>query len=216
MRLGAVMLRLTALAIIGTACGCADLQGVLDHLMGAPEAAPPLGTSFLDSFAGFLLPSDGRPIPPDINGGREPNANDVGVSQSPLEPAQGAVQADLAGIWVHAMGYGAIHVDEAGRVYQVDLADSIDGTPVPDIVPRTLFDVGAATVTDDGRVQGDMSVSLFGLSASGALTGMLDSTRNIVYAVTLDMTVERGNGPEQGVDHSPWLRWDPQTGVLAQ
>ncbi len=210
------LLRLAPLLIIGAVAGCADLYGVLNHLVGAAESAPPLGESFPGVRAGVGLAADGRPIPPDINGGRAPTVNDVGTAGRVLQPAQDATIADLAGVWVHAAGYGAVHIDESGRIYQVDIAETLGGEPVPPLLPRTLFNVGSAGVTPDGRVEASATISLFGLSACGTMTGTLDSTRTIIYDVVADLTADRGNGPEHGVDYLPWLRWDPQTGALAQ
>jgi len=208
--------RLAPLLMIAALAGCADLYGVLDHLVGAPESAPPLGESFLGVHAGIGLAADGRPIPPDINGGRTPTVNDVGTAGRVLQPAQGATIADLAGVWVHAAGYGAVHIDESGRIYQVDIAETLRGEPLPPLLPRTLFNVGSAGVAPDGRIEARASISLFGLSACGTVTGTLDSTRTIIYDVVADLTADRGNGPEHAVDFLPWLRWDPQTGALAQ
>lgn len=215
MRIDTALRCLIAVASVGSLCGCADLYGVFDHFVGTAELSPPLGESFLQSLAAHTQSFEGRPIPPDINGGRPVTTDDVGTSGNVLWPAEDATAADLAGIWVQADGYGAIHIGASGRIFQADVAETIGGQGVPDIVPRTLFNVGNANVTADGQVQADVSLSLFGLSASGTVVGTLDATHNIIYDVTADMTVDRGNGPEHGVNYSPWLRWDPQTGALA-
>jgi hypothetical protein len=213
---GRGLTRLASVVIIGAICGCADLYGVFTHVVGTPEAAPPLGEAFFGSFAPYGFASDGRPIPADINGGRPPNVNDVGGSYSVLRPAQNATAGDLAGTWVHAAGYGAMHIDEAGQVYQADVADSIGSHAVPEIVPRTLFNVGSASVMAEGRVDVEAGLSLFGLSAAASMGGTLDSTHNVIYGVISDMTVDRGDGPEHGTDYLPWLRWDPQAEAIAR
>ena len=54
-----------------------------------------------------------------------------------LQPAAGATQSDLAGIWMHGDGYMAIHIDGFGQIYQLDVGDDFAGEPIPDYVPRT-------------------------------------------------------------------------------
>jgi len=197
MKLAAI--KVTSTFILLGICGCGCESGFY-NLVGAPELGPPLGKA-LPIVAPASLPATARD---GLNGGGSPIA---------VSAASGATNADLAGVWMHAGGFGAIHIDQTGNIYQIDLPDVLNGEPVPDFVPRNMFNVGRANVATNGLVTANLSISLAGsVFASASLRGTLDSTHNLIFAVTSQSTFDIGSGPQTDTDSSPWFRWDPITG----
>jgi len=116
---------------------------------------------------------------------------------------------------MHGDGYMAIHIDAAGQIYQLDVGDDFAGEPIPDYVPRTLFNVGSASVSTSGAVTAAASVSIANLaSASASLTGTLDASGNLIYNVSGVSTFDQGDGPTTVRDSTPWYRWDSFTGTF--
>ena len=193
------------MAVCLTSTGC----GFLEHLLGVPEAAPPLGESILGD-AGTLVdrglignyePPAGRCMPSETD---EP-CDDLGVAVD-----------QLAGIWVEAeYGSTAIHIDSDGWVRQVDLAAVIDGEPLPAGIPRRLYNVGQVTVSPDGNVTIEASLSVPGYAATGQGTGYLDSSLNAIFGMTVQgkMTV-LGQTSDVYLPGIVWFRWDPETGTF--
>jgi len=207
------MVRLSASIIVLTVfLSCAGC-GYFEHLVGSPEAAPPLGEGLISDGDGLIdhgLTGDstepaGQSIPSETDG----SCDDVAGEESP------AVSVDmLAGIWVEAMfGSAAVHIDLDGSIRQVDLADVIAGQPLPVGVPRTLFNVGHMTTLPDGSVSIEAGLSLGGFSASGGGIGYIDPLLDAIYGMTLSgkMTV-LGARSNLYLPDIMWLRWDPLTG----
>jgi len=212
-RAGLIVLCCVPLVVGGGLCGCGEVCAVLNHLVGVPEAVPPLGELMADLASALI--SGFYAAPAYSDGGLD--GGGYGYWFPELTPAIGASQADLAGIWVHGDGLAAVHIDESGWVYQIDRAEDFGGNTLPaglPLIPMTLFNVGSATVQPDGSVQADLSASLLGLRASANVTGTLDSTFNVIYGVTSELTFDMGQDPETGVDFAPWFRWNPETGIL--
>jgi hypothetical protein len=137
--------------------------------------------------------------------------------QASAQPAIGATEADLAGIWVEAeSGAAAVHVDASGWVYQIDLSEMRNGEPLPPGIPNPIFNLGRLAVDSDGRVTGELGVSLPGFSVSGSLNGVLGGTLDIITDVAMDGSVVVLDQTYQGRvdDMQVWLRWDPQTGTF--
>jgi hypothetical protein len=200
------------LAISVGSAGC----GFMEHILGVPEAAPPLGESLLGAVGvlfdqgllGRLPPSDaGQCIPT----GTDQPCYDTGDGQ------QTSVTIDqLAGIWVEGLyGAAAVHIDSTGSIRQIDLAEVIAGEPLPAGVPRRLFNVGQVDLSPDGNVtiQADLSVGGFSAAAQGY--GYLDASLDAIYGLSIEgkMTV-LGQTTDVSVPDSVWLRWDPQTGTF--
>jgi hypothetical protein len=198
---------------------CLTGCGVLQHLIGFPEPAPPLGSGLMEPFSldwwYASFPSDEFPtqrIPP-------PSWAfwDYYLYQASAQPAIGATEADLAGIWVEAVsGAFAVHVDAGGWIYQVDLSDMVGGEPLPPEIPRIVFNAGRLMVNPDGGITGELAVSLPGFSGSGTLSGVLGHSLDIITDVVMDESVvvqdQTSNGRVD--DMWVWLRWDPQTGTF--
>lgn len=170
--------------------GC-FLFGGPNNLVGQPEPAPPLQRVLPGLSDVKLEASDGLPS---------------------ISAAQNAARADLAGIWIHAGGFGAVHISTDGIIFQVDLADVLNGEPVPDLIPRTFFNAGTANVASNGLTTANINISLAGLSATVSMRGTLDATHNIIFAVNTVTTLNLGSGPDVSHDDTPWFRWDPATG----
>jgi hypothetical protein len=213
---GSVMARLLGIAfVLAVALGSTGC-GFMEHFLGVPEAAPPLGDSvlggtgalFAQGLLGRLMPGDsGQCIPSETDG----SCNDTGGGQQP------AVTTDqLAGIWVEGLyGAAAVHVDSTGSIRQVDLAEIIAGEPLPAGIPRRMFNVGQLDLSPDGTVTIQADLSVAGFSAVGQGTGYLDASLDAIYGITIqgEMTV-LGQTTEVNVPNSVWLRWDPETGTF--
>jgi hypothetical protein len=201
-----LIISLILTALFG-ATGC----GFMDHLLGVPEAAPPLGESILSDAATLVdkglvdgyTPPAGQCIPSETD---QP-CDDTGDALP--------VQVDqLAGIWVEAAyGSSAVHIDPDGSIRQVDLAQMIAGHPLPAGIPRTLYNVGQVTVSPYGDVTVEASLSVPGFAAAGTGTGYLDSSLNAIFGMAIQgqMTV-LGQTTELYIPGVVWFRWDPETG----
>lgn len=200
-----VMIGLGVLGIVG----CGTIVGLLNHFVGSPEPSPPLGTPFSVglSYEGMANMA-GEPG----QAGGEWMPSEPAIT---LNPATDAATADMAGIWIHAEGLGAVHIDDTGSVFQVDLSEQVRDYLQASILPLTLFRVGTITVGPDGNVEGELSVSLPPLHATATITGTLDETHNVLYAVRTHATFNDGTSSYSEQDHTPWLRWDPNTDALA-
>ena len=196
---------LVTLILLG-ACGCGTIIGMLNHLAGNPEAAPPLGESL----------SVGRFVD-DAHESNSSYGSYFGNDElhTVVSPAVDATIADLAGTWIQAEGIAAVHIDNSGRVFQVDLAQDFRQYLEMDNLPLTIYNVGTATISPDGVMQANLTVSIFPISASGTASGTLDSTHNVLYGMSVEATITDGSSSYSDYDYSSWLRWDPQTGVLA-
>lgn len=205
--------RIVASVILLTASFGAAGCGFVEHLLGVPEAAPPLGEGLVDDVETLIdhgLSGDssepaGQCIPSETD---EP-CDDTVDEETP------AVTVDLlAGIWVEAAyGSAAVHIGLDGSVRQLDLADVIAGAPLPAGVPRTLFHVGQLTILPDGNIGIDADLSLAGFSATGEGSGYIDPSLNAILGMTLygNMTV-LGAKSDLYIPDTVWLRWDPLTG----
>ncbi len=192
--------------LVGGVGGCGVIASMMTHFVGVAEDAPPLGAlvEILD-FPSFA------PVESDGNS----NGSDSGEPFPVLRPAEGATEADLAGVWVNGRGYAAVHINAGGRVYQIDLPDVIAGRVVPDIVPKTIFNVGNASVGADGSVAADLSVALLGFSAEATVRGTLNATHDIIYDAELNETINVGEGIEEFTSDASWYRWDAERQALA-
>ena len=207
--------RIVATVILLTASFGAAGCGFVEHILGVPEAAPPLGQGLVDDVETLIdhgLSGDssepaGQCIPSETD---EP-CDDTVYEETPAVPVD-----LLAGIWVEAAyGSAAVHIGLDGSVRQVDLADVIAGAPLPAGVPRTLFRVGQLTTWPDGSVGVDANLSVAGFSVAGEGSGYIDPSLNAILGMTLygNMTV-LGAKSDLYIPDTVWLRWDPLTGTF--
>ncbi len=189
--------------------------GFVEHLLGVPEAAPPLGESILND-AGSLVDRGligGYPPPA---GQCMPSETDQTCDDTGNGHANAVAVEQLAGIWVEAeYGSTAIHIDSDGWIRQVDLAAVIAGEPLPAGIPQRLYNAGQVSASADGYVTIETSLSVPGYSASGQATGYLDSSLNAIFGITLqgEMTV-LGQTSDLYLPSIVLLRWDPETGTF--
>jgi len=178
------------------------MLGFFVHLVGMPEAAPELGS-------GLALPTTLGELAiaaPSLDG----TFSGPGAAST---AAAGATTADVAGVWVQGEGVAAVHINAAGGVYQIDIADEIDGEILPDAVPRTVFNAGRVEVQSDGTVPLDGGVVIGPVVASLVGTATLDATLNVMYDVFFELTYDIGLGERTATYYSPWYRWDATTGT---
>ena len=131
-----------------------------------------------------------------------------------MTPAIGATVADLAGVWVLNDGYVAVYIDEMGKMYRLEIASEIDEVTLPPIVPRVFSNVGTVTVDNEGDINGNFAVTIFGLAADGAMTGTLDEGLNIIYAAETVLIYDIGGGQQSLQNNSSWYRWDPESATF--
>lgn len=201
-----LIIGLVSAVALGSA-GC----GFMQHLLGVPEAAPPLGESILSDAATIfdkgLIDGYAPPVGQCIPSETDRACDDAGDAQP--------VAADqLAGIWVEVQyGSTAVHIDPDGSIRQVDLADMIAGQPLAAGIPRKLYNVGQVTTSSHGEVTFDAGLSIPGFSAAGTGTGYLDSSLNAIFGMTIKgtMTVV-GQTSDLYLPNIVWFRWDPDTG----
>jgi len=203
---------MVTLMLLGTS-GCGTIIGVLIHFVDSPEASPPLGEPFsAGQFGEYPDAYQATAFGSSTFSGSDA---EVSGSQTVVTPATDATMADLAGTWVHSDGWAAVHIDDSGQIFQVDLSEEIHQYLGSDDLPLTVFNMGTTSISLDGEMVAKLEASVPPVHASGIITATLDSTHNVLYAAFMELTLEYADSSDAYNDYSTWLRWDPETGTLA-